>query len=99
MSTRDQSLPIRHGFIAFEVPPMPAVIRYYDDFLDEHHTIRNPAGADVWRISVRGTERSLDFNLFAPELRMLMMGWCCYEFQTHAAPPCQYEVRHLPLTN
>lgn len=66
------------------LPELPSVIRYYDDFLDDTCSIRNPAEVDVWSISRHGTIETLDFRSFSPELRSLVKHWCCNQIQTLA---------------
>lgn len=66
---------------SFETPELPSVIRYYDDFLDEMFSIRNPADYDIWRISHRGSKESLDFCDFVSELRPLLKHWCFDQIQ------------------
>lgn len=65
-----------------EVPQLPSVVRYYDDFLDEACSIRSPAENDIWPLSVCGAIESLDFGDFGPRVRPLLKHWCCNQIQT-----------------
>lgn len=49
--------------IVAELPRLPSAIRYYDDFDDKHHSIRDPEGADIWEIRFDGSRTSLDFSV------------------------------------
>ncbi|MBE2259079.1 MAG: tyrosine-type recombinase/integrase [Rhodobacteraceae bacterium] len=64
-----------------EIPELPSVIRYYDDFLDEFHSIQNPIN-DIWIIFDQGTKESLNFGAFEGGLRPLLKLWCCNQIQT-----------------
>lgn len=67
-----------------DIPELPSVIRYYDDFLDDVCSIRRPAEIDIWPISLSGSSLSLDFGEFSPEFRPLLKHWCSSLMQTHA---------------
>lgn len=69
---------------SLSLPELPTVIRYYDDFVDEHRSIRNPKDADVWIVSVSGYEQPLDFKLFDVELRYLLKHWAAFLILTLA---------------
>lgn len=69
---------------SIDVPEMPSAIRYYDDFLDEMCSIRNPAEMDAWLISRNGTNELLDFKGFPTEIRLLIKHWCCDQIQNLA---------------
>lgn len=70
--------------LVIEVPQVPSVIRYHDDFLDQEFSIRNPAEIDIWSISRLGSTELLDFGDFSPDLRPLIKHWCCNQIQTLA---------------
>lgn len=44
------------------LPPLPSSLRYWDDYLDTYHTIRDLAETDVWTITQDGEKTNFDFN-------------------------------------
>ncbi|MBI4996679.1 MAG: site-specific integrase [Rhodocyclales bacterium] len=68
-----------------EVLTVPSVIRYHDDFLDESRSIRDPAGTEIWTVSVYGTTERWDFRVFPPPIRDLMKHFFSVQLQTMAA--------------
>ncbi|AKT33517.1 site-specific integrase [Pseudomonas syringae pv. actinidiae] len=56
------------------LPPLPSVIRYWDDFADCWKTIRNPT-ENVWSFEVNGEFLRFDFSSFDGELVHLMKLW------------------------
>ena len=45
-----------HQVIA-RLPPLPSVIRYYDEFDDTPRSIRDPVDTDKFEVWINGTER------------------------------------------
>ena len=70
--------------LSINVPELPAVIRYYDDFTDKLCSIQRPRDADIWPISVSGSIKPIDFKDFFTEIRPLIKHWCGTLLQTHA---------------
>lgn len=58
------------------VPPVPLVVRYYDDFSDSYSQVTNASSSDQWSISFDGRSTVLDFLMFDVELRRLIQAWC-----------------------
>ncbi|WP_256588343.1 hypothetical protein [Pseudomonas sp. Irchel 3H7] len=56
------------------LPPLPSVIRYWDDFADCWKTIRNPE-ENAWSFEVNGEFLEFDFSSFDGELIHLMKLW------------------------
>lgn len=77
------------------LPELPSVIRYYDDFVDEYRSIRNPKDEDVWILSVGGDEMPLDFMIFYVEFRYLLKHWIAFLIQTLA--PGTVSIRFVSL--
>lgn len=44
------------------LPPLPSLLRYYDDFEDKTRTLRDLKGNDIWRIQADGEARNIDFT-------------------------------------
>lgn len=57
------------------LPPLPAVIRYYDDYHDKIRTIANPKTSLRWPLWKNGTSISISFNRFDPEARPVFQNW------------------------
>lgn len=57
--------------IAAELPRLPSAIRYYDDFDDKHHSIRDPENSNIWEIQYDGERARLDFSVFDDALRFI----------------------------
>ncbi len=58
------------------VPPVPAVVRYYDDFSESYSQVMNADSSDQWTIFFDSRRATLDFRLFDPEFRGLIKAWC-----------------------
>ncbi len=67
-----------------DVPQLPSVIRYYDDFLDIACSIRSPAQHDIWVLSLSGKTELLNFGDFDAGIRPLIKHWCCDQIQSLA---------------
>ena len=50
-----------HQVIA-RLPPLPSVIRYYDEFDDTARAIRNPSDTDKFEVWINGTRTHIDFG-------------------------------------
>lgn len=59
------------------LPPLPAVVRYYDDFSDSHHEIKN-LKSRTWEVHFDGHTRTLDFEQVDSVLRDAVMRWCAF---------------------
>jgi hypothetical protein len=44
------------------LPPLPSVIRYYDEFDDTARSIRNPTDTDKFEVWINGTRTPVDFG-------------------------------------
>lgn len=47
--------------VAAQLPPLPPVIRYYDDFDDTTRSIRSPASANCFVVHANGSVITIDF--------------------------------------
>lgn len=54
------------------LPMLPPVIRYYDDFDDVQHSIRDPAGQFVFELAINGRTIRIDFRRFAGNHALLL---------------------------
>jgi len=50
-----------HQVIA-RLPPLPSVIRYYDEFDDTTRSIRDPGDTDKFEVWINGTRTPIDFG-------------------------------------
>jgi len=62
--------------ILTNIPPVPAVVRYYDDFSDSYGEVTHAATSDQWQLSFDGRCASLDFLNIDVTLRDLIKVWC-----------------------
>ncbi len=58
------------------LPRLPAVIRYYDDFADAYVELRDPERFDQWIITFDGHSATLDFADFDTRIRGFVKAWC-----------------------
>ncbi|NMX60324.1 site-specific integrase [Pseudomonas sp. WS 5079] len=56
------------------LPPLPSVIRYWDDFADCWRTIRNPE-ENVWSLDINGVHLEFEFSCFDKEIVKLIKLW------------------------
>lgn len=54
------------------LPVLPSVIRYYDDFDDVQHSIRDPADRAVFELAINGRTIRVDFTRFADTHAVLL---------------------------
>ena len=59
------------------LPPLPAVVRYYDDFSDSYHEIGN-LKSRTWKLHCDGRTSTLDFNKVESALRDAVMCWSAF---------------------
>jgi integrase len=52
--------PVDH--VLARLPPLPSVIRYYDEFDDTARSIRNPTDTDKFEVWINGTRTPVDFG-------------------------------------
>ena len=45
-----QSKPKAIQDLLADLPPLPTVVRYYDDFSDSYGEVNDPVNSDLWRI-------------------------------------------------
>jgi hypothetical protein len=62
--------------ILTNIPPVPAVVRYYDDFSDSYGEVTHAGTSDRWQLSFDGRCASLDFLNIDVTLRDLIKVWC-----------------------
>lgn len=78
-----------------QMSPLPAAIRYYEDFTDEYLSIERPEYKDVWKIVAGGDSYNLDFTDFPVEMRPFIKHWCAFQIQTFS--PFTAKSRHYHL--
>ena len=59
------------------LPPLPAVVRYYDDFSDSYHEVKN-LKSGFWDVHFNGGTSTLDFEQVDGALRDAAMCWCAF---------------------
>jgi hypothetical protein len=58
------------------VPPVPVVVRYYDEFSDSFSQVTDASTSEQWMISFDGRSATLDFGKFAVQIRGVIQSWC-----------------------
>jgi len=58
------------------LPPLPAIVRYYDDFSDSYAEVIAPDNSDQWILSFDGRRTTLDFLSLDVEIRRIAKCWC-----------------------
>ncbi len=64
--------------ITVKLPPLPSVVRYFDDFKNEKHAIRNLGQLDKLYLDLDGRKYLIDFLTFgplAPIMRHVLVDW------------------------
>lgn len=82
------------GKFAIDLPELPSVIRYYDDFSDEQYSIRDPC-SDIWKITWHGTTEYLDFGRFSAEVQPLLKHWCYNQIQALSVGTARTRLQRL----
>lgn len=59
------------------LPPLPSVVRYYDDFTDSYREIVNLA-LDQWEVHSNGRSKTFDFCDIDSVLKDAIKCWCTY---------------------
>ena len=54
------------------LPQLPSSLRYWDDYLDSWHLIRDLAGTDVWIVNYDGGQTKLKFDYWPASYRTLV---------------------------
>lgn len=57
--------------LANGLPPLPRLLRYYDDFEEKYRTINNLSESDKWIVTADGTSLTIDFSIVSKEIRPL----------------------------
>ncbi len=60
------------------LPPLPAVVRYYDNFTDSYGEVANPSNSDQWNLDFDGEDRTLEFSVFDERVRRILKCWCAF---------------------
>lgn len=88
-----------HG-LPVNLPPLPTVIRYYDDFSDSYDQVTESDQSYRWRIHFDGRSNFLDFINFDPPVRRLVRCWCAFVL-SDLSPITAYKylegLRRVPL--
>lgn len=64
--------------ILANLPPLPSVLRYYDDFLDVYGEIVDPKYLDRWILRFNGHRATVDFYEFELPIRTIVKSWCAF---------------------
>jgi integrase len=62
--------PVHH--VIGNLPPLPSVIRYYDEFEDIHRSIPRPLETKIFEVWINGTKQLLDFTQFSSDDALLL---------------------------
>src|SRR5690242_16166401 len=71
--------------LRFDLPPLPGVVRYYDDFDDCARTIHN-LHRDAWDLLFDGAQQTFSFTIFDADTRLFLKHWCVYLLSRDLAP-------------
>jgi len=58
--------------MAGELPPLPRLARYYDDFEDTYRSINELSSSDKWIIRYDGRSETIDFTIAPDETRLII---------------------------
>jgi integrase len=72
------------------IPPVPAVVRYYDDFTDSYAQVHDADQHDKWIIAYDGISATLDFTKFNAEIRPVVKSWCAHRLGSLSPRTVQY---------
>jgi len=72
------------------LPPLPATIRYYDDFSDSYAHLADPDHSAQWNLRFDGHNRTLDFTKFDSRIRGIVKNWCSILLGTLAPRSVEY---------
>ncbi len=73
-----------------KLPPLPAVVRYYDDFSDSYGQVVDMDRSDQWRIRFDGGNTTLDFGKFDVRIRSAVKSWCASLLATLSPRSIEY---------
>ena len=79
------SLSVIDDIIA-KLPPLPPVIRYYDDFDDKIRSINHPDQVDVFELFYNGSISHVDFSRYGELLGVLMKHLVVFLFNRNLMP-------------
>lgn len=69
---------------SFELPPLPKIVRYYDNFSDSHSELTDLGTKAVWTVQYDGKHSDLDFSNFPPSLTNLLKSWCATSLPSYS---------------
>lgn len=64
--------------LAGAVPPIPIVVRYFDNFSHSYTELVEPAKLEKWDVRFDGRTATIDFRWFERPLRALLKSWCAF---------------------
>lgn len=64
------------------LPELPSVIRYYDDYTDQTHSIRMPSTSKRWLLIVDGATRSFAFDGYADSHAYFWKSYLTFRFSS-----------------
>jgi hypothetical protein len=67
-----------------KLPPLPKIVRYYDNFSNSYSELRDLAGRNSWIIQYDGKTSSLDFGILPSPLSHLLKSWCAASLPTYS---------------
>jgi integrase len=61
---------------SLKLPPLPRLVRYYDNYSDSYTELKDLTDNDVWTIYFDGQDSYLEFMDFPLSLAYLLKSWC-----------------------
>jgi hypothetical protein len=72
------------------VPPVPALVQYYDEFSDSYIQVTDANTSELWTISFDGRSATLDFGKFDVQIRGVVQSWCAEILASLSPRTAQY---------
>jgi integrase len=66
---KSADVPLRQR-LSIQPPAMPSVVRYIDDFTEQHHSLSNLEDR-IWKVTADGTVESINFSAFEHDANLL----------------------------
>ncbi|BCS53904.1 site-specific integrase [Geobacter sp. SVR] len=76
--------------IALNLPPLPPVIRYYDDFDNKTRSINNPSKINVFEFNYNGSKTLVNFSRYGEWLGTIMKQLIVFLFGRNLLPQSVY---------
>jgi integrase len=83
--------------ISSKLPPLPRIIRYYDNYSNSYSELRDFASNDIWTIHYDGRTSNLDFGSFPASLLPLLKSWCAATLPLYSPQSVHFYLNALRL--